>query len=153
MSGLGKLIRSKTYTLVLKELGVEAKLRKPNVYNLILGSGTVPDYMQVVIASYLNGGKAQPAASGDSVTQAKGLLEVIEAVCKACFVEPRIVDLTEDLDDDSCLISDIPLADQMQVFAWAAGLEDGGQGDQAVKFLEEQRANLAALHPEQSVSD
>jgi hypothetical protein len=103
-----------------------AKLRTVDLYGL-MEQGDVPDVLTTLAASVLFEGADkvisldEPAKGkadrGDILERARQRVDLINLVCKAAFVEPRIVD--DPQADDELAIDDVHMEDRAFVF-WLA---------------------------------
>jgi len=96
--------------------GKRARLRAVDVGLLAL-SGEIPDFLTPMVLKMLFGGEdAEPEL--DSIEAALGIsgdmLPLINLICRAAFVEPRIVDDPQATDEIS--IDDVALEDRLMVF-------------------------------------
>lgn len=117
--------------------GKVARLRKPDVINLILADGHIPDaFMPILFGKDAKPG--QPADVEMTPELLQDILPTMNTIIKACFVEPRIVDTP---DDTTLGVNDVAWADKLWVFQWVFG----GQGQAAATFPSQQARNVATV--------
>ncbi len=106
----------------------------PYPVDAILSDIEAPNELKVSVAKMFSPG-------GESASGEETLLEmaqVIDYVCRKCFLEPKIVDEPEA--DDEISLLDLSMGDKRFVFEWAM------QGVQALRnFREEAQTDVAYL--------
>lgn len=108
----------------LKELpsGAVARLRPVSPDQLIV-AGEVPDILTPLVLKMLFQGSDGSeltklvTSNEESLTHARGTMTLINAVCRAAFVQPRIV--AEPATDDEISIDDVTVLDRYFVFQLA----------------------------------
>jgi hypothetical protein len=113
--------RTEGYTKELPS-GAVARLRPVTPDQLII-SGDVPDILTPLVVQMLyrgtNGSElTQLVSAQESLSQAKATITLCNAVCRAAFVEPRIVD--DPQADDEISINDVAIIDRYFVFQLAS---------------------------------
>lgn len=94
--------------------GYVARLRPVDV-GALLASGTMPDILTPLAARIVyEGADAQEQIDAALLQQSVEMLEMFNVVCKAAFLEPRIVDNPQA--DDEISIEDLSYVDRAQVF-------------------------------------
>ncbi len=137
-----------------REEGYVGRLPSGNVARLrpvdlptLLASGQIPDILTPLAAAMMfEGPEAVGKQPGDPVKLKQQTVQMIEfynAVCRASFVEPRIVESPQA--DDEIAIEDISLEDRGFVFEIAT------KGVRALKFFRDQP--LPSLGPVQRGPD
>lgn len=123
--------------------GNVALLRKPDVFNLVMGDGDVPEFFSAQVMAGLKGKAAPEAAAPETADDLRGYSRLLDTVARACFVHPRIVDKPEgEMGEDEIGLEHLAFADKVAVFQWAMG---GEESRAAQSFLEKQGAGLDAL--------
>ncbi len=144
----GKAWRARTEEVQLPS-GNVAELRKPDVLALVMRNGGIPDVLTAQVMGGLVDENAKPPEFG--AKELGQLLEMLNVVTRACFVNPRIVDKAEaELADDELRIEHVSMEDKQFVFAWAIG---GGDGSAVQNFLAQQAQRLDALSHGAGVGD
>lgn len=101
--------------------GRVARLRKPDVLALIMESGEIPDVLSGQLLAGLQG-SAAPKQIEITAESVRDLMEVVNAVTRAAFVLPRIVDKPEaEMTDDEIGIEHVAFNDRVFVLKWAMG--------------------------------
>lgn len=133
--------REEGFTLELPS-GNVARIR-PVALDVLLRNGDVPDLLTPWVAKTIYEGvdtdELDKLLSVDTlVEQSEGMLALIDAICAAAFVEPRIVE--DPQADDEIAIADVELQDRGAVFSLAV------LPAQALRsFLERQAAGVAPV--------
>lgn len=119
--------------------GCVARLKRPDVIDLIMDNGKVPDVLMPLIFGN-KGVKQGRQPNADEITpdMLEMLLPTLRKMVKACFVEPRVMD---EPDDNSIGVDDVAFADKLWVFQWAIG----GQAQVAAGFPKQSARNMVAL--------
>lgn len=108
--------------------GKVARLRKPDVIDLIMGDGTIPDALTPIIMAGLKGEQVTDQIDWAKLTpeQIAGLFGLLNKVAAGAFVEPRIVDKPEsEMGDGEIGIEHVEFNDKNFVFSWAMGADGG----------------------------
>jgi hypothetical protein len=94
--------------------GLEVRLRKITALDLVL-TGAVPTTLYAVADKYI------ADTGGIDAEKFREFEPMINAVCEACFVEPRIVDARQEHSGmtTGLLVTEIPIEDRMAVFEWS----------------------------------
>lgn len=109
--------------------GRVVELRPIDPIEVVMSSGNVPGNLSSFIAKSMSG---KAAALNLEAQDAAFMPELAARVCKAAFINPRIVDHEPDYEAGEIELADIPFVDKMDVFSWA--FSAGGQRDAAVAF-------------------
>lgn len=118
--------------------GFVARLKRPDVIELILDDGKVPDVlMPLIFGQQVKPGR-QPNTEEITPEMLELLVPTLKKMTKACFVEPRISDTP---DENSIGVEDVPFADKLWVFQWAIG----GQGQTAATFPQKSGGNVVTV--------
>jgi hypothetical protein len=109
--------------------------------DVLITSGRIPDVLTPIAAKTL-WSEMDADTIGDAVELASGTAELFDLVCKAAFLEPRVVD--DPQADDEIGVEDIEFHDKAFVFQVAI------QGVSALrKFCERQARGLEPVQPGQ----
>lgn len=115
--------------LVTLPSGKQALLRAPNVINMIMGDGAMPDFLVKQMTDALTGNNEEstPAEGEDEnldigVDDFRALIGIADAVTRAAMVQPRLCAEGETPNYDSGEISldDIDFPDRMFIMQWAS---------------------------------
>lgn len=117
--------------------GNMARIR-PVALDMMVASGKIPDLLAPIAAKTL-WTEIDTDEIGDVKELATGMVNLFNVVCKAAFVEPRVVD--EPQADDEITLEDIAFQDKATVFQLAIG-----PARHLELFRQEQGERLAALH-------
>lgn len=128
--------REEGYVITLPSSGYSVRLRPVPLPTLVV-QGKIPDTISPLAAEALWG------ADEDDKRDAKELLtatmELYDFVCRAAFVEPKIVD--EPQGDDEISIDDVDFYDKQAVFNAALA-----PGAALRNFRDQQGRNVGAVH-------
>jgi hypothetical protein len=101
----------------LREEGVMVPLPSGNVVRLrpvglpeLIRGEHVPDLLTPLVAETIWRGEPSPAQISESLEMARGSIELLDLICKAAFLEPKLVDNPQA--DDEISVDDIDLADK-----------------------------------------
>lgn len=139
---MGELIVSKASDWKQGEVvqlpsGKVARLKKPDVINLILANGRIPDvFMPILFGKDARQGQSADIELTPELLQ--DMLPMMNTIIQVCFVEPRIVD---NPDENTLGVNDVAWADKLWVFQWVFG----GQGHAAATFPRQQAGNVATV--------
>jgi len=119
--------------------GNAARIR-PVAMDVMIQDGTLPDLLSPLAAKSL-WTEMDTKFIGDTAELAIGMAELFGQVCKAAFLEPRVVDDAEDLGDGEIALEDVSFDDKGYVFQLAI------QSAQVLrKFCEQQAGNVEPTH-------
>lgn len=133
--------------------GAVAELRKPDVLSLMLRDGR--NLPKALTQQFLSGiaGKVDEKqqedfanALGDDPEAMAGIVNMMDMMCHAAFVNPCIAD-KPDYEAGQISIEDVEAQDKMWVLTWA--MEGMGQISQTQNFLQGQNGSVASS-PESS---
>lgn len=116
--------------------GNVARIR-PVALDVMIASGQIPDVLTPLAAKTL-WTEVEADQIGNVAEMATGMADLFNVVCRAAFVEPRIVD--DPQAEDEIGIEDIDFQDKAAVFQLAIG-----PARQLELFRERQEAAMAAL--------
>lgn len=119
--------------------GKVAMMKKPDVVDVIMGDGTIPDALAGFMMSTAVG---EIDENQISAKELPGMMELANKLCVATFVEPRVVTGDPDYDSGEIAIGDIDMVDRMFVVSWAQGRGTGGEAEKLAQFLAEQDAGI-----------
>lgn len=117
--------------------GNAARIR-PVALDVMLAGGQIPDILSPLAAKTL-WTEIELDQIGNVMELATGMADLVNLVCRAAFVEPRIVD--EPQGDDEVAIEDIDFHDRAAVFQLAIG-----PARDLELFRQRQAKCMAALH-------
>lgn len=142
--------RRQVEEIMLPEAGELVLVRPPDVTGVMLEKGDIPN---TLMAAFQQNGDA-PERLFEKVAEIPesraALLDLLRVVATATLVDPVVVDRPHDqVGDGEIRIDDLVFEDQMFIARWAMG---GPDGQAAVRFLEEQGADMVAAPAESDVS-
>lgn len=108
---LVKQWRKNLTTKVTLPSGNVAALKPVNLMDLVR-QGDVPDTLSGLIVDLLDNAKPQSM----SLEDLRQYGDVIDLVCKACFVDPALADVAS---ETALGVDEVSFADKMTVFQWA----------------------------------
>lgn len=140
----GKEWRAKTRPVLTLPSGNRVRVKRPDILKMA-GDKQLPD----VITNMVMAGVMGVKPSLPDFTQPENMAtlnDTLDVMCRACFVEPRIVDNPQT--DDEIALSDVDLQDKIHVFGWAFGAE----GEQVATFRPGQVGDMGTVPASQPVS-
>jgi hypothetical protein len=102
--------------------GKVAKLKRPDLVDMIAGEGEIPDLLSNLVMNLTVNGKAKEITL-DTMTneQLKELMKSLNVIAIACFVEPRLWEGDEQRADGAIPVKWVAFNDKAAVMAWALG--------------------------------
>lgn len=102
--------------------GKVVRLRRPDLVDLLMGNGDIPDVLTNMIVDSINGGgRKEFEINKETLPQ---LIESINVIAKAVFVEPKLWnEIYADEAQGIIPIGWVSFADKTHVFAWAMGAQ------------------------------
>lgn len=126
------------------------RLRRPDLVGLMAaGDGDVPDILTNMVAEMLNSnGKAKQQSAQITAENLPQVMQSVDVVAIAAFVEPKLTRATEP--HDGCVpVTWLSFADKVFVFGWALG---GEQAAGAQRFPAQPAGGAGAVPKKQGVS-
>jgi len=108
--------REKGFTVTLPS-GNVARIR-PVALDVMIRDGSLPDLLSPIAAKAL-WTETDVEQIGEIAELATGMAELFGQVCKAAFMEPRVVENVEDLGEGEIALSDVAFDDKAFVFQLA----------------------------------
>lgn len=108
--------REKGFVVTLPS-GHVARIR-PVALDVMIQDGSLPDLLSPIAAKAL-WTETNVEEIANVAEMATGMSELFGVVCKATFIEPRVVNDMEDLDDDEIALADVSFDDKSFVFQLA----------------------------------
>ena len=118
--------------------GKVAKLKKPDVLDLIMQDGKVPDALAPLIFSNPNADLSKLGQVELTPEVLTALIPTLNRMVKACFMEPRVAD---NPGEDEISVGDVDFKDKLYLFQWALG----GEGQAATTFPQKQAGSVAGV--------
>jgi len=100
--------RSATEELALPS-GLTVKLRRFDLIDLV-AEGQIPETLDALVR--------KATSEGFGINEARQFAPLVNAVARACLVEPAI---GEQSDDEHITLTEIPFSDRLEIFQWANG--------------------------------
>ncbi|MCZ2077911.1 MAG: hypothetical protein LC130_23270 [Bryobacterales bacterium] len=119
------------------------RVKRPDILRMA-GEKQLPDVITNMVMAGVMGAKP----SLPDFTQPENmtiLRDTLDVICRACFIEPHIVD--DPQANDEIALTDVDLQDKIHVFGWAFGTE----GEQAASFRPGQVGDLGVVPTGQPV--
>lgn len=128
--------------------GKIAKLKRPDLVDLIAGDGEIPDLLSNLVISMTSGAGKTTELSMDKLDrqQLKELLKSLNVIAIACFVEPKLCEGDTPL-GDAIPVAWVKFEDKAHVMAWALG----GRYEAAKSFPAQQNGHVAAIPPSKRI--
>lgn len=111
--------------------GKRARLRRPDVIELIMADGQVPDFLTPVVLAGLRGQDVDQQATEFEVTQENigAIFELVNTIARAAFVEPTISDKPDaELGENEIRLEHVGFGDKTWIMNWAMGAESASAG-------------------------
>ena len=131
-------------TVIKLPSGNVARLR-PVALDVLITSGKLPDLLTPIAAKTL-WAELDMEEIGDAAEVAKSMSELLNFVCKASFLEPRVVD--EEPEEDEIALEDIEIGDKTFVFQLATQ-----PAEVLRRFRERQSRDVASVPDGESIPE
>jgi hypothetical protein len=120
--------------------GKVAELQRPDMIDMVLRDGSIPDSLaSLVVESITTGARTEWKPTTDELP---GIANLLDTLCKACFVYPRVVESEPDYDAGEIALKDVKSIDRMWLMSWA--MDGGEEASAARNFSGKQVRNV---HP------
>ncbi len=125
--------------------GVIVELKRPSTVDTILSNGNLPEGLAQVMLEAFTGGNSQWKVGP---AELPALADLINTLCRAAFVNPRIAPEGKqpDYDNNEIALSDVKDIDRTWILAWVT--KAGGQASAVTHFPQRQnRKQMAGVSP------
>ena len=126
--------------------GKTAKLKRPDLVEMISGTGEVPDLLSNLILDMMQsnmGSRQEVSLTRETMPQ---IMQSMNVIAKACFIEPRLID-GDAVEGDAIPLAWVSFNDKAFVMAWALG----GQYEPAQRFPGQSNGRVELVPPESGV--
>lgn len=122
--------------------GAVVELQRPSTVDTILSNGNLPEGLaQVMMDTFITGGNAQWKVKPEDLP---AIAELVNTLCRASFVTPKIVaeGIVPNYDANEIAMSDVLDNDRMFVLGWV--MNAGGKAPAVTQFPEKQMGAVSS---------